>query len=589
MKCLGSAPNHLGPIADSRTKPRRLAPAIALTAAAMFCRYEPASAADLLLIHGHIYTGAPTMAWAQALSVTGSRIDGVGTDDAILKRRRPRTRVIDLKGRTVLPGFVDSHLHAVFGALELHGFNLSTSDSSITADRPELLVDRIKAFAAEHPTDKMLIGRADFSTAAPFAPSHELLDRAVSDRPVVIHNTSEHALWLNAKAMELAGVGDQPVADPDEERNIIRDASGHPSGVLIEAAMELMERAVFKTIPTDDLLAMLRDATHHLNRYGITSIVNATGSLADVKLFATLRDRGELTLHTRTAFGTVAVAHRLTPQFLADLEEARTAYHDDWVSANLVKFFIDGSTGVYPPLVYDPVKLKALVMELDGRGYQLMTHAQRGDSVQLILDAYTDAVRAHGPRDRRLRIEHDYILNDAQIARYASLPVIAAMQPIACCSDIGTNYDPKTPIPSDRYHSLEAAGAVLAFSSDWPCVWPPDPFVNIQQAVTRQIWHSDDIADIQGQPLDGAGQAGARPTGKIYTPQEAVTLEEAVAAYTRGSAYAAFMDDRVGTLEVGKYADLVVLSQDVFSVPSDHISQTQVVMTLVAGKTVYQR
>jgi predicted amidohydrolase YtcJ len=566
----------------------RSCPSILLALLAGSGLWAPAYASDVLLVHGHIYTGVDKSPWVEAISVTGSRIDAVGADKDLLKRRRPSTHVIDLRGHTVIPGIVDSHMHMLYGAIALHGFNLSTPEASITPDQPDVIIARVKEFAASHPTDKILFGRADFGTVPPFAPTHEILDRAAVDRPVVVHNTSEHALWLNAKALALAGITDLPVADPNEERNVIRDASGHPTGVLLEAGMELMERAVWKQVPLEDQLSMLRDASLYLNRYGITSVVNATGNLREIKLFGELRDRGELTVRTRTAFGSVAVPHRLTPEFLADLEEARTRYHDEWVSANLVKFFADGSTGLYPPLVYNPAEFKALVVELDRRGYQLMTHAQRDDTVHLTLDAYSDAVRANGPRDRRLRLEHDLVIAEPDMARYAGLAVVAVMQPALCCSEFGTNWDPKVTVPSDRWHTLDSLGVVLAFSSDWPCIWPPNPFLNVQQAATRQIWHSDDTANVMGEPLDGAAQAGARPTGKIYSPQERITVEQAINAYTRGSAYAAFMDDRVGTLEPGKEADIAVLSQDVFGVAPEQISKTQVLMTLVGGKVVYE-
>ena len=559
-----------------------------VAAAAMVGFSAPTTlASDLLLLHGHIYTGKRAAPWAQALAVTGSRIDAVGTDKAMLKERRSATRVVDLHGRTVIPGIVDSHVHFLFGGMELHGFNLSAPQGSVTPDQPELLVARIKEYAAGHPDEKILIGRADFSSSPPYSPNHALLDRAVPDRPVVIHGTFEHALWLNASALALAGITDAPLANPEEERDVIRDASGHPSGVLIETAMEVMERAVQRVVSTDEQLALVRDASRYLNRFGITSVVNATGDLKEIELYAKLHERGELTVRTRNAFGSVAVPHRLTPQFLADLDEARTRYHDEWVSANLVKFFADGSTGLIPPLLYEPARFKAVVLELDRRGYQLMTHAERDDSVHMVLDAYAEAARANGPRDRRLRIEHATAVHEIDTPRFAQLSVIASMQPLFCCGDMGTNYDPKEPVPSDRWHAFAASGAVLAFGTDWPCAWPPDPFVNIQEAVTREIWRSEHTANVMNQPLDGAAQAGSRPTGKTYTPEERITVEQAVDAYTRGAAYAAFFDKLAGTLEAGKAADLAVLSQDIFTVPPWEIGKTRVVMTMVGGKTVY--
>jgi predicted amidohydrolase YtcJ len=542
---------------------------------------------DTLLVNGHIYTGNKAAPWADALAITGARIEAVGSRTEVSKHGGGHARVIDLKGRTVIPGIVDSHLHLLFGAYALHGLNLSTPASSITPSKPDLFVERLKAYAAAHPDDLVLFGRADFSTAPPTTPTHVLLDRAVPDRPVVIHNTSEHALWLNSAAMRMAGLTSRPLTDPDEERGVVRDASGNPSGVLLEAAMEIADHAVEARVPLEEKLQMIEAATHYLNSFGITSVVNATGDLAEIKLYATLRDRGTLTVRTRTSFGAVAVPHHLTPGFLADLEEARRSYHDEWVSANLVKFFIDGGTGLLPPLVYIPQDYAALVMALDERGYQLMSHALRADSVHLILDTYEQMERAHGARDRRLRIEHADLVEADDVPRFAKLAVTPDMQPTFCCGEIGTNFDPAQQIPSDRWHALEQSGAMLAFSSDWPCTWPPSPFVSMQQTVTRQVWRSVDTADIASGPVDGAAQGGAVPTGATYIPDERIPVADAVRAYTQGSAYAAFADKDVGTLEVGKLADLAVLSQDIFTAPPETLGKTEVVMTLVGGKTVH--
>jgi predicted amidohydrolase YtcJ len=544
-------------------------------------------ASDVLLIHGHIYTGNPKTPWAEALAISATRIDSVGTDQEILARKQPQTKVIDLEGRTVIPGISDSHVHMWFGGLELRGLNLSSPEGTITPDDPEKFIREIKAFAVSHPNEKVLIVRADFNTTPPSTPTHELLDRAVRDRPVIVHHTAEHSLLLNTKALALSGITDEPVADPAEEKNIIRDASGHPSGLLLEAAMAIMERALQPLFTEEQKLAFLRDASHHLNQYGVTSVVNATGNLAEIQLYAALRDRGELTVRTRTSFGAVAVNHHLTPEFLADIEKARTLYHDDWVSANLVKFFVDGGTGLIPPLTYQASEYMKLVLELDKRGYQIMTHAYRPDSTHLVVDAYEEAERVNGPRDRRFRIEHGDFLPAADIPRVGQLSVITSMQPSFCCDDNGSNYDPKDRTTTDRWQSLEKSGARLAFGSDWPCTWPPDPFTAIQEAVTRQIWKPAIGREFPGGVFDGAGQAGYMITNDVYTPEERLTVEQAVNAYTQGSAYARFSDDRLGTLEVGKEADLAVLSQDIFSIKPEEISKTKVLTTMVAGKVVY--
>jgi predicted amidohydrolase YtcJ len=546
------------------------------------------SASDTLLIHGHIYTGNAKAPWAQAVAITGTRIDAVGTDQEILARRQPKTQVIDLQGRTVIPGISDSHTHMWFGAMALHGINLSTPEFSITPDDAGALVEKIKDYAASHSGEKILFGRADFSTTPPSTPPHDLLDKAVPDRPLIIHHTSEHALWVNAKALELAGITDRPVADPAEEKYIIRDASGRPSGVLLEAAMEVVERAVFAAVPREEKLSMLREAGHFLNRYGVTSVVNATGSLAEIELYATLRDRGQLTVRTRTSFGAVAVNHHPTPEFLADLEKARTLYHDDWVSANLVKFFADGGSGMIPPLTYTPEEFKKLVLELDKRGYQIMTHALRGDSVEMVLDTYEAVEKQNGSRDRRFRLEHADIVSARDLPRFAKLSVLVSMQPTFCCSDIGANFDPQDKTPTDRWSSLQLSGAMLAFGSDWPCTWPPDPFVSIQETVRRQVWRSPSPNNVPGWVFDGAGQAGSVPSLESYVPEEQITVEQAVNAYTKGSAFARFSEDRLGTLEPGKEADLAVLSQDIFSISHEEISKTKVWMTLVGGQIVFQ-
>ncbi|MGA2921117.1 MAG: amidohydrolase [Candidatus Sulfotelmatobacter sp.] len=568
--------------------PRRQVVRFCLSAAIFFSAFS-LFASDTVLVHGHIYTGNPKAPWAQALAITGTRIDAVGTDQEILSRKSAKTEVIDLQGRTVVPGFSDDHTHLWFGALELHGLNLSTPESSITPeDDPEGVVARIKAFAASHPSDKVLFVRADFSTTPPSTPTHELLDRAVADRPVVVHYTAEHALWLNARAMALAGLTDQPVADPEEEKYIIRDASGHPSGVLMEAAMQVMERALVNQFSLDEKLAFLRDASHHLNSYGITSINNASGDLAEIQLCAALRERGQLTVRTRTAFGAIGVKHRLTPEFLADLDQARTLYHDDWVSANLVKFFADGGTGLIPPLIYEPAEYKKLVLELDKRGYQIMTHTYRPDTSRLVVDTYEEVEKLNGPRDRRLRVEHADFVSAQDIPRLAKHSMIASMQPTFCCDKNGSNFDPRDRTTTDRWQSMEKSGVTLAFGSDWPCTWPPNPLVAIQEAVTRTIWRpAQGGSDFPGGTFDGAGQAGAVPTKESYVPEERLTVEQAVNAYTQGSSYARFSDDRIGTLEVGREADLAVLSQDIFSIKPEEIGKTRVEMTMAGGKIVF--
>lgn len=477
----------------------------------------------------------------------------------------------------VIPGIVDTHTHMWFGALALHGFNLSTPEYNITPDNPEAFVDTIKIYAASHPNERVLYGRGRFRINV----SHEILDRAVSDRPVVMHATSEHMMFVNGQALALSGITDQPLADPANEKLIVRDAGGHPTGVVREGAMQLVERAM-PQMPREEKLALLRDASHYLNRYGITSVANATGDLAEVQLYASLRDRGELTVRTRTAFGSVSVNHHLTPQFLADLDQARTLYHDDWVSANLVKFFADAGDA----FAYDPSEYVKLIVELDKRGYDLVTHAIGSIPVHAVLDAYQSLEKLNGPRERRLRMEHLFNIPAEDLPRFKKLSITAGMQPSFCC---GLN-DPEN--KTHQWRSLENNGAALTFSSDWPCTFPPDPLVGIQEAVTRETFAEGHIGVVSPSTFGPRSPAEADTPAAKVAPQsstdERLTVEQALAAYMRGP-FAAFVDDRLGTLEAGKYADLAVLSQDIFKVRPSEIGKTQVLMTMVGGKFVFVR
>jgi predicted amidohydrolase YtcJ len=294
-------------------------------------------------------------------------------------------------------------------------------------------------------------------------------------------------------------------------------------------------------------------------------VVNATGNLDEIRAYAALRDRGELTVRTRTSFGTVAVNHQLSQQFLAQLEEARTLQDDEWVGANLVKFFADGAGG--PPL-YQPDDFQALVLELDRRGYQIMTHSLTAATTSTVLDAYEYAIKTNGPRDRRFRIEHASNVPIDEIPRFAALGITASMQAEFCCND--------QPGLSNAWQSLRKAGVNLVFGSDWPCTFPPDPFTAIQQSLERTV--RPVFAPYTPFPNKVAG-----------SPQESLSVVQAVDAYTRGGAYAAYIDEDVGTLEPGKLADLAVLTQDIFNVPAAAIGNTQVLLTMVGGRIVFDQ
>ncbi len=524
----------------------------------------PLSASDTILVHGHVYTGNAGAKWTEAVAVTAGKIDAVGSDKDISRRRDVKTKVIDLEGRTVIPGILDSHTHMWYGGLALRGFNFATPEIRLSADDPAPLLARIKEYAANHPNEKVLFGRMQYSTGADSKATRQLLDQAVPDRPVVVHGTGEHSLWVNSKALEMAGITDKPVANPLEERYIGRDGQGHPIGTLRDPAMQLMVRAL-PAEPLDERMAVLRNAAHYLNSFGITSVVNATGNLKEIEAYAALRDRGELAVRTRTSFAEVSVRHHLTPEFLADLEKARTTYHDEWVSANLVKFFADGAgststtsqyetgfSGAHSPGWYEPEEYQTILIELDKHGYQIMTHAIGNAAIHMVLDSYEQLEKVNGPKDRRLRIEHGANIIPDDVPRFAKLSVIDSLQ------------------QPNAWQSLLKTGAKTLFSSDWPVAWPPDPFIGIERDVLRQL-----------QPQPSAPEVSP-PDGRLL-------VEQALDAYTKTAAYARFSDKQIGTLETGKLADLVVLSQDIFSVAPGDIGKTRVLMTMVGGKIVFER
>ena len=522
-----------------------------------------ARAADLVLINGRIFTAANTGAgakWAEAIAIEGDTIEKVGANADVLATKSAKTRVVDLKGRMVIPGVTDNHTHIAFGSLALTHLNLSNEFENITpeADRVAYIA-RIKAYAAAHPDEPVIFVRSEFNHNP--GQGLAMLDEAVPDRPLVIHHVDEHWLWVNSKALALAGITDKPLADPVEEKFIERDARGHPTGVLDEAAQAVMQRAL-PPVPMDEQVRMLKAGEQYLNSLGVTSAVALSGGLDDLRALDALRKRGELTLRVRQAFASVAVNHHMTPAFFADLETARSTWHDDWLSANIVKFFMDGDPT--PPL-YKAEDYNAIVQELDKRGYFIVSHALTAEGVTMALDGYQAAQQHNGQHDARMRITHAELINPADMPRFARLHIVVSTQPSFCCD---------AAVPDNPWRTIRATGATLVFDSDWPCSWPADPIAGIEQASNRWLYRRADAHGFVG-PL----QSDARP--------ETVTPEQALIAYTRDAAYANHTEARLGTLEAGKLADLVVLTQNILDLPADRIGTTRVAATVVGGKLVY--
>ena len=471
----------------------------------------------------------------------------------------------------MLPGFTDNHLHIWFGALALHGVNLANLKESISPDDREQFVSRIKAYVASHPKEPIIYVRSTFLFAGyETKTTHAFLDSIVSDRPMVIHDTTEHALFVNGKALALAGIGDKPLPNADENQFVERDAAGHPTGIIREGAMEVVERSL-PLPPMAERVAMLQQAEQFLNSYGVTSAVAATGGLQDLENYAALRKQGLLTVRIRQAFGSVAVDHHLTPKFLADLEKARSEYHDDWIQANMVKFFMDGA-GTAP--LYTQSEYNQIVLELDKRNFHVMSHALSVPAAHEALEGLAAVEKANGPKDRRFRMEHAGTLAPEDVPRFGKLGMIPSMQPAFCCFEFARGTS-SAPARQSEWQSLRKGGATLVFSSDWPCSWPPSPLLGVQMAAERELRPQFDLSDKR------------IPHPVIDEPDQRMSVEEAVIAYTRDAAYANFMEKKLGTLETGKLADLVVLPGEPFSLSPDEIGKTPVTATIVGGKVVY--
>jgi predicted amidohydrolase YtcJ len=320
---------------------------------------------------------------------------------------------------------------------------------------------------------------------------------------------------------------------------------------------------------------------------GVTSVVNATGDLAEMELYDELRKRDELTVRATTAFAEdVGVRHTLAPEERADFERARELYRGDWVRAGIIKFFADGviethTAGMLEPYADTPGKkgttlytaeeFERYFMELDRRGFQVMTHAIGDGAVRTVLDAYEAVQKQNGPRDRRWRVEHMEAVAPSDWPRFGKLGVIAAFQPW-CCPNLeegqGRSLGPERLRESMPWQSISAGGATLSLGSDWP-VESLDPFPIMQTALTRQT---------------GDG----KPAGRFF-PEQSLTLDQVLAGYTRNNAYAEFMEKKLGSLEPGKLADIIVISQDLYKVPPNTLGQTKVLLTMVGGKIVWQQ
>jgi len=559
--------------------------ALVLLFAAVAEAADPAPA-DLALTGGAVYTVDAARSWASAVAVRDGRIVYVGSDAGVRPFVGEKTRVVPLSGRMLLPGFQDAHVHPVEGGIELGQCDLNDLESR------EAVSARIRECAAAQPGD-WLVGSGWALPLFPKAdPGRELLDGLAPNRPAYLAAADGHSAWVNSRALALARI-DAATPDPPNGR-IERDPrSGEPTGTLRESAMNLVSRLLPEPTP-EELAAGLRRSIAYLNSQGITALQEANASRASLETYRALERRGELGLRVVAALGTEAIAEKngidaaANPGTLAEkLAALRSEFASPRLHPTAAKIFADGVIEARTAAMLEPYldrpgergepnlapdRLDALVAALVRHGFSVHIHAIGDRAVRLSLDALEAAGARRGAGGPRHQLAHIEVIQPADFPRFRTLGVIANFQPLWAWADPYITdltlpaLTPETARWIYPIRSVAAAGATLAFGSDWS-VSSPNPLAGIQVAVTRR------------NP-DGSGAA--------FLPEESIPLATALAAYTMGSAFALGLDAETGSIEVGKLADLVVVSHDLFALPETQIDSARVLLTLVEGEPVYR-
>jgi predicted amidohydrolase YtcJ len=536
-------------------------------------------AVDLLLTGGRVHTVDAARTTAEAVAVSDGRIAAVGTATELRELAGRATRVVELEGRMVLPGFQDAHLHPPQGGLvELQcGLHEATSKQEC--------LDTIARYAAEHPDRDWILGDGWSIDSFPGGTPHkEDLDAIVGDRPIFLTNRDGHGAWVNSRALSLAGVT-RDTPDPADGR-IERDESGEPAGTLQEGAMDLVERLAPEPTAAEWEEAILR-AQAHLHRLGITVWQDATVYPETLAAYRTVAERGLLTARVEgNLLWTRERGEEQVDDLLARREQGTVGrlrlrgakIFQDGVLENftgaVLEPYLDGngaSTGNRGIGMHEPEELAHMVTLLDREGFQVHLHALGDRAVRESLDAIEVALRTNGRRDARHHLAHLQLVHPDDVPRFRALGVVANCQPLWACLS-GYVEDITLPFLTEDaartmypFGSLHRAGATLAFGSDWT-VSTADPMPQIEVAVRR---------------VEPGGE------GKPLLPDERLDLPTALAAFTIGSAYVNRLERETGSIEPGKLADLVVLDRDLLAPDAGPPSEARVLLTLVEGEAVF--
>jgi len=529
--------------------------------------------ADLVFVHGKIWTENPLQPEAEAVAILGNRIVRVGSSAEILKLAGPQTQVVELNGRRVVPGFNDAHVHFTDGGAGLASVQLRDAKS-----QPEFR-QRIAAFASTQPKGSWILnGGWDHERWTPAQlPTHQLIDDVTADNPVYVERLDWHMALANSLAMKLAGITRDTKDVPGGV--IVRDADGNPTGIFKDAAQALMTKAI--PAPTaQQMLAAVEAAEKYAAENGVTSVQDMSAAPEILQAYQQLLHAGQLSVRI-SGHQPLRSWQRLSGPGI------QKNFGNDMLHIGGLKGFADGSlgsttawffkpyldapntSGIASDELSKPDEMYANISAADRAGLQVAVHAIGDRANNTILNFYERAEKENGPGDRRFRIEHAQHLLKSDIPRFASLQVVASMQPYHLMDDgrwAAKRIDAERVQTTYAFRSLLDSGATLAFGSDWP-VAPMVPLLGIYAAVTRRT-------------LDGKNPDG-------WVPAQKITVAEAVHAYTMGSALAEGEESIKGSLAPGKLADLAVLSSDIFQITPAAIEKTRVELTVLDGKIIY--
>jgi predicted amidohydrolase YtcJ len=524
----------------------------------------------IAIVNGIVWTGEPDKPWAEAVALRGDRIAAVGSTSEIRLRVSPQTKVIDARGGMVVPGFIDSHVHFLAGGMNLASVQLRD------ARTPSDFISRIKAFAATVPAGTWITGGDwDHQNWGGELPQRSWIDSIAPNNPVWINRLDGHMALANSAAMRAAGV---PMSGGDiPGGTITRDASGQPSGIFKDNAQELIDRAV--PDPDPAMLDRALDAAMtYASERGVTS-VDHMGTWSDLAVFERAHGAGKLRTRIYSAVPLSTWAR------LRDTVAAR-GHGDSWLRIGALKGFVDGSLGSHTAammqpftdapgdsglLVNTPENLYSWTSNADKANLHVIVHAIGDRAIDLQLGIFERVERENGARDRRFRIEHAQHIAPPDIPRFGQLGVIPSMQPYHAIDDgrwaekvIG----PERAKTTYAFRTLRDTRAKLAFGSDWP-VAPATPLEGIYAAVTRRT-------------LDDKHPGG-------WIPEQKITVEDALRAYTSGGAYASFDERKKGSLAPGKLADVVIIDRDLTKIAPETIRDAKIDYTIVGGRIVYDR